>query len=530
MSPITDPKKTQEATKAPPIIRFHYDTEEGPATFTAEESDGYSVNSAGFFLKKVPNWIVSELTILFGTEEVEDKEGKGKKFERKTIHPSLFINQNGERKVVSLLTIQFVDFDGKRVSLEGRTLVSTSLHTLMSKETAEKFLRGDNASIEEIYPKLVLKFKRFVDCEWDKKIYDVLICYAIATHFFDVFKAIPGLYLFGSYGSGKGRAGKSVAYSSHRGINVVDPSDASFYRMVEGLRPTLFFEEILRFYDSFRLHLRASYKKGSRVPRIERTKNGQYILKLFEQFCPTIITSTKLIRESETEEAGTESRTVRITMRKANDPNPEKQDPEETDFDEERNSLYLARLTQAKEVSDVSEQLNGDSKVQQVFKSRDWEIWRPLLTVAKMAGEEVFNNVLSFASEYVKEKSEEEYEDEKKMIRGIETLLLGKINPGEVSFTPKILNLQMFDLFKEDFGLVKENFDKVYNARRLGCLLKRMGLKRKRISGGSEYKITSIQLEELKTRFGYVSEASLPSPNMQDMQNMQGELLLENGD
>ena len=489
--------------------------------FVAESSNGHFAQKAGFFIKTEDNFIVSELTMFRGEEETTKTDKDEEPTVKTVIRPVLLYNRNGKRDFFDPRQ-EVLDFNGKSIYLEGKTELATTLHTLMSYWTAQRFLSGETVSVKEVYPKLILKFKKFVNCEWDKRIYDALACHAISTHFFDVFTVFGILYIYGPYETGKGRAGKCVVCASHRGLNVISPTQASFYRMIDALRPTLFFEEITKFWESFQIHWRASYKAGSRVPRIGKTKNEIMFLTLFEQFCPTIATSTRKITGAEKE--ATESRMIIITMRKAPDPNPKKIDPKETDFDEERNDLYMCRLTQAKEVSDIAEKLNKDSVIQQTFKGRGWEIWRPQLTIAKMISPQVFNNVLSFAKESIEERKGETYEKEKKMIAVIDSMIGIK---DEVVFTPKKLSESMFEVFKAEFGYkdygkeeitlktemeAKKKFNKIFNPDKLGRLLRRMDLKGKHGVHGTEYKITWEILSDMKTRTNYIE---LPSPDIE---------------
>ena len=517
-----DPKKTLKAIfkvlPEKPII-LTTDTGNKLTRFTAQSSNGRYEHKAGFFIKTKTNFIVSELTMFRGEEEVTTNIGK--KNEERTVkivvRPVLLYNRNGKREFFDPRQ-EVLDFNGKEIYLEGKTLLATTLHTLMSYETTQRFLSGETVTVKEVFPRLKTKYKKFVNCEWDKRLYDVYVTYAIATHFFDVFGVFGILYIYGVHETGKGRAGKCVVFASHRGIDIISPTDASFFRMIDALRPTYLFEELNELWKrpAFQEHLRASYKRGAKVPRIEKARDEMmFLIRLFEEYCVSVATSTQRITGKERQ--ATKSRTIFVTMRKAPDPCPEKRDPEETDFDEERNNLYLCRLTQAKEVSDIAEQLNKDSVIEQTFKGREWEIWRPLLTIAKLISPQVFNNVLSFAKESVEERKVESYEKEQIIISMIDSLFQNKET--KVTFTPKQLNEKMFEAFKGDFGYkdygkkeeytlkteieAKKKFNKIYSPRHLGHLLKRMDLKRKRVPQGTEYKVTLEALSDLKTRFSY---------------------------
>ena len=495
---------TEEITVPESTIRVNHERE----IFTPEASDGFFEHKAGFYVRRGENWIVSELSYFRGTVFKKDKEGNIVD-SYTAVRPILFYNINGERGYIDPRE-DVVEFNGKTIFLEGRTDISSHLHTLMSYETAQRFLNGETVNITDIYSRLIEKIRRFVNCHWDERLYDLFTCIAIATHFFDLFRAFPIIFIYGPPASGKGRAGKCIVYAGHRGIIVIDPTSPTFYRMMDALRPSFLFDELTMAWEGFQMHWRASYKRGAYVPRMEKVKDEMMLLRLFEEFGPTTATSTVPITGKEKE--ATESRFINVNMRNAPDPNPERKDPEEIDFDDIRNDLYLCRLTQAKDVEVMGEYLTGQS----LLPGREWELWRPILTIAAKVGQDVLDRVWSLAKEQVVSKRGEQYEKEKNVIKGIRALMgLGE----RISFTPKELNIRMYDLLKEEFGYediedvvlarqsemnTKRRFNKVYSYWRLGHILKRMDLKPVSVPRGKQYTLTNDELKDLARRFGVV--------------------------
>jgi hypothetical protein len=107
----------------------------------------------------------------------------------------------------------------------------------------------------------------------DERFYDVVASYVVMTYFYDVFTAVPYLWLHGPPGSGKTRANMTITYMCRRGLFVTDPSDATLYRIIESLGPTLGVDESVLSERGKKI-LAAGYKKGALVPRAEPTKGG----------------------------------------------------------------------------------------------------------------------------------------------------------------------------------------------------------------------------------------------------------------
>jgi len=486
------------------------------STFIAKASDGYPEHISGFYRRYGDKWIVAELTLLRGIEYVETKEGV-KTFS--TVKPFLIYNKNGERGYQSLEE-RVVEFDGRQIVLEGTTL-KTSLKTLMGYETAVSFLEGRTEDLKIIYLELKRRIERFVNFEWDLRLYDLASCIVIATYFFDVFRAFPIIFVYGPLETGKARLVKTLIYASHKGLLWVSPTPAPIYRTIDAIRPSLGIDEFTKVYEELRQLTRAIYKKGLLVPRMERPrKGGRMFLTLFETYTPPILGATKEL------EPMAMSRAIIIHMRKADDPNPEKRAPEPWDFEDLRDRLYVCRLTKAYEIDELRRRLDRENIG---LEGREYEVWRPILTIAKAIDEEVFSSLLGLAKELSKQKYEGLYTEEKDVLLAIanlfnlkteETLENGKV----LMFYPKQVSDKLFELKAEEYGYTgkfqdlenerraeqfdaqeyreaRRKFEKDYNPRRIGWILKRLGLKYKHITKGNQYTLTIEEFKDLAKRF-----------------------------
>jgi len=462
------------------------------AVIIATESNGFIDHQTGFFIKTKGNWIISELTYFRGNIIKKDKEGKTKI--KPGVFPYLFYNKDGNIRNYTHPD-EPISLNGRSIILEGRTFATQPLPTLMSFETAHDFLNGKNAEIKEVYPILKQRQAKFVNFDWDKKLYDLEACITIATYFFDIFKVFPIVFFYGSPETGKGRGMKSIIFASHKGMLFVSPTPATTFRTIDAFRPTLGIDEFTKIYEELMVIIRAIYKKGLKVPRTEEVKDeGRLGLGLFETYCALMLASTREL------EPVTMTRTIKIVMKRAPDPNPEKNDPEPYDFEDIRGKLYLCRLTQANKVHETMEELN---KTNLGLSGREWEIWRPILTVAKMISVEVFNNVLKLSQELYYAKYVDLYKEEKDILTALHNIFTkdGKITrPAIIVFRPIAVKNSLWKLKSSDYS-TEDEFNKTYSPNKVGWIMKRMGLKKKLVYEGSQYSLTLNEFKDLCERF-----------------------------
>ncbi|MGC9086956.1 MAG: hypothetical protein ACP5IT_12260, partial [Thermoproteota archaeon] len=151
------------------------------------------------------------------------------------------------------------------------------------------------------------------------------------------------------------------------------------------------------------------------------------------------------------------------------------------------------------------------------------EIWAPILTIAKLLGRNIYENVFEFAKQSIKEQTQNVYEFENNLILGIEELFEDEnfrksrrsINGKEeelVEFTISDLlgklKALLVDLRKE---LAEEAFLRLYEARRVGRKLSTMGIRQVRKgSKGQRYRVvTRTELEALKQKFRSFEEVNI---------------------
>jgi hypothetical protein len=337
------------------------------------------------------------------------------------VAPILVLSRERDGGVVEvepvLLEGSLLELDGVKVAFSFNEALDRPHPTLLTRSVLNRYRLGERRSIAEVYPKVLEGVKRFVNFDWDPRLYHVAACFVVATYYALVFTAFPQLVIVGSRASGKTRAGLTLTLASHRGFVVTNPSEASLYRLAEGIGATMYVDDEVGPGEKM---IHVSYKRGVSVVRVEKGRDGRFRIYLYETYCPVILGLKDLPREDPL------SRAIVIQMEKMKDPNPDKRDPTPADFASLREELYLAELCEWPRVRDTYRELAKRAE-ELGLEGRDFEVWGPILAIAKLVGEGVFKQVREFALENIEEKREELYVREREVLAGLERLLLYRL-------------------------------------------------------------------------------------------------------
>ncbi|MCD6263806.1 hypothetical protein J7L60_05310 [Candidatus Bathyarchaeota archaeon] len=226
--------------------------------------------------------------------------------------------------------------------------------------------------------------------------------------------------------------------------------DASLYRVAEAFRPTISIDESLLGKGAWRL-IRTAFKKGLKVPRVEKTSRENFVLALFETYMPVAFASTERPSELGGSEAD-EARALFVFMQRT--PDPIGRDPEPSDFAELRDELYLLRLLRAKEVLHSLKEAEGEDLR---LYGHDREVWLPLFAVARLLGPEVYQNIRDYAEEQGAIKRQFQYQEEKTLLGAMWKLMATTRTldgEGSVEFRPSDL-LEYIQRELEDGGSIR---------------------------------------------------------------------------
>ncbi len=314
-----------------------------------------------------------------------------------------------------------------------------------SLESIKGYLEGDDKIPEleplELFNKIKNKYED--NCFFKEPIwYKINSLWDIGTYFFEIFDNYPIKEERGLPGTGKT---KSMKVSKNISFNATDiminPSEATLFRETNDKRPTKFIDEAEKLFtfkkgqmesDNRVELINGSYSKGSTVPRIEKVGN-RFICVYYHVYSPTRIGSINGLF------GATESRTITQVHTRSldNDPRGEKE-PQDNDIEFRilRDYLYLFGLKYWKL---VEESYRDNSLYENLkLKKRDLQIWRPLLALAKVASDEWFEEVATFAEKLSLQRKEDFLSEESWDYR-ILAIIKEMIESGIEIIRPKII-------------------------------------------------------------------------------------------
>jgi hypothetical protein len=472
------------------------------------ESDGYTVGLRGGVVPPPSalsrdKFAVVETTYVLARKPVLTKNGLE---ERTGVFP-LFIIAEYEGGKLKGVRVEDPDagvirvLEDTPVRVEIRSKAKNALPTLLDFAAVKPWIEGaggEPPSFAETYLEVVSELKRYVCYSWDERLYHLNASYIVYTYFSDFFTVAPRLFFLGPYGTGKTRAMLTTVVMSWHGFAVLDPSEASTFRSIEAFGLTLGIDESALSGELEKL-IAASYKRGTKVPRVDKAARETFELSFFDPFAPVVLAFTDPPSELVTQ------RTIVVNMLKCDDPNPAREDPDPFQFKELRSKLYLLRLLRAgdfvKAMDEVRERVKG------VLKGRHYEVWYPLLVAAYLGGEEAFCSVLSLALEDAERRGATLYSEEKLVIAALEEVL-GEDD--EAAFMAKDLAQHIHMILINFEGYTEKQAKAAWSPQKVGRVLSRMGLtpRSRRTEEGPRYvyTISRQKLEELKSKYGYVGD------------------------
>ncbi len=249
--------------------------------------------------------------------------------------------------------------------------------------------------------------------------YDIDACTAIASYFREVFDTFPIIDYYSSVaGSGKTRAMKTLAWLSYNGFATsINVSEAVLFRAIEDAHCVIGLDEFHKLFTKTRdgeliasepnkyAVINCGYSKGIPTYRVNMNTDPPTVT-AYDNFGLKLITRLKPIPFDILSRCITHIM-IRAAGRKKISP----RDPRPDDFKKIRDYLYLFRLY----ITDIIDETYQELLEENVLEDRVRDLYYPLLTIAKLVDEELFNSLL----EHAREKQTElvaEQQDSKKAV------------------------------------------------------------------------------------------------------------------
>jgi len=263
---------------------------------------------------------------------------------------------------------------------------------------------------KELLNKIESQYKKYLQIR-NETWYKIHAIWDIGTYFYELFEAYPFLELRGITGTGKTKSMVVSSYMSFNGGQImVNPSESTLFREKEEVRGTSYFDEAEKLWiynkstkqyegDNRTELINASYTKEAKVPRQEKVGN-KYVTKWYRPYSPIQLSSINGLY------GATETRAItRITTKSPNDDERGELDPSEDRknpiWEEIRDLNYRFALENWNKIRKSYN--NFDKKIG--LKRRDYQIWKPLLVIAKFINEEIYKEILEFAIEITERKT-----------------------------------------------------------------------------------------------------------------------------
>ncbi|MEM4436779.1 MAG: bifunctional DNA primase/polymerase [Nitrososphaerota archaeon] len=323
-------------------------------------------------------------------------------------------------------------------------------------------------------------------------VYHVMVSAVAWSYFCDIVKgSTPYLCFLGPFRSGKTRALEVMASLCYKPMLVVDPSEASMFRIIEEFKPTLFIDEAQIVDKNVRAVMAAGYRFGVKVPRVvDPEADGLEAIRWYDVF------GLKIYACREEPPSDIFSRSIIIHCEKNVRHTKKKIDAGKA---KELRTRWLAqRLRMFNKITMTFEEFQSeDGRLQELFS--------PLVVMAQHFGDlEALASIERYGRQIEKEIAAMETTSEDAEIISAILEYVNSKNDDAPSVIPvqDLVNILNQDLPKPE-----------YEARFVGKRLTALGFERTRLHGGKRaYKIDYELLERLVRRYNINVSLKVDSP------------------
>ena len=370
-----------------------------------------------------------------------------------------------------------------------------------------EYVKGNDGTVnpKKIYNEIYSQLKSYIEFQDDRHAKYVTL-WIMATYFIPIFRTFPYIFIHGTKRVGKTKLLTLIQLMAFNGVSSVSITTSSIFRMVEELMPTICFDETEKLHEAergseWRAVILGGYKYGTgEVWRTEGDKKKH--VRSFRVFSPKAFANIHGIENVLEDRVG-----LYIILLRSLNPNilNSEVNVEDPIWQEIRDKLYLLFMNYFSEVSAVSE-VSEDVLETIGLQSRDRELWKPIITLAKFIekyGEEnLTEEILNLAKESTNKKQVEDVTENTDCILA-QTLLSFK---GDEWYYVKDIK----DKLVENMG--EDEAPRWLNTKWVGRALKRLGFDQKRRLGrGIQYFLDSSKIHRLLLRLGVSPETTQTS-------------------
>lgn len=318
-------------------------------------------------------------------------------------------------------------------------------------------------------------------CDYEEEEYPTLLAlFTILTYLHPLVDSLPIMFITGDAGSGKTRNARILANMAFNS-NMGQFSSAVLRRQISATSPTMVVDdaEYLNPKDTSEKSkdiqniLRRNYKKGSTDQLVNKNTHK---IESFDIFCPAVISCVTYL------ENALESRTIEIRMlystkSKVNLRVPV--DTSRTDYWQNiRDKCYLFAMKHYTEFMESYETLEAPDFI----IGREFELWSPLLALAKIIDGKVYHDVLKIAKLLIDEKSERKIPDlNREVIKSlIEIFKERRKSISEMGDATQISYTAIVSRTRENMEREGMPIPDYLNSKKLGYIFRSLGFRKNR--------------------------------------------------
>lgn len=335
-------------------------------------------------------------------------------------------------------------------------------------------------------------FTKYIDFQENDD--TITFLYFLSTQAYDTFKYFPILKISGLHGCGKTKLCELIeALSIIKTINAIDVSMSSLFRFNNENKCIIILDDVEQLgndsesVQDIKRILRGSYQKGKLVLREEKYKDT-FVTKQFNVFGPKVVSSVGGLGN----DAALWSRCVEIVLLRTADIkkaklNVNSEDKELITF---KGKIRQFIAEKRGEIETNYKEIYEQNTFPDIY-GRIFDVWAPILSIAKIFGEEV----LSQLSEHVRLLILDEQMAETINTKLLETLQELVIEDDYYNLKEQILK----SLISSKFNNIAPSYlNEIY----LGLCMKRLGFNEKRrVTQGVQYRLNPAIVRDRCKRY-----------------------------
>jgi hypothetical protein len=411
--------------------------------------------------------------------------------------------------------------DGKIIDYEIRDdfglnyryeLFDEVIENLWSNKSIKSFIAGNEKQLnfKDIFLDIRDKNKELI-YHIDTAVHDYIACDIISNYFYPLFEAKGRTYFQADYASGKSRQSMIYQLLSFNSVFASSITAAVFERIIESTGGTIIVDNFDNINDEMKKSIlqviEVYYKKGGKNIKASGYKHKP---EMYNGFSPLVINNIIGLPEV-TASRCNKIKMLRTTNKKILD---KKVNEKDTFWNDLKDKLHILALQKWKEVKKAYDNLEVKELV-----ARDLEIAAPILTIAKLVGDDIYEELLRLLIRVKEQESIKDVKDSWEFI--LFEYLQKKILEGEEEEQEiRVVDITEGLHYKIVNSERTEKSDKLKFSHYVGKILSSIPIFPKRVSSGYViYKIRKKDLLNVLQVKGYDKYLQINTPNPQNTPN-----------